>query len=178
LKPLRLAKLLATLFLLLAAAGVICLWFAGGNTGRWAHRSSVTIDRPTAEVFPWLHEPERMKRWMTGFQETRILTEGGLRVGARSIDVIESGGERYEMETEITALEQNRLLTARIVHESFTSLVSYELEELDGRTTVTYSCETRFAPFFLRILAPLIGRAAANQLEQSLANLRSVIEAS
>ena len=43
----------------------------------------VTVDAPPERVFPFLTEPERVMKWMSGVVKFERLTEGPLRVGSQ-----------------------------------------------------------------------------------------------
>ena len=92
---------------------------AGGASGRAVNQAAIEIERPAAEVFPWLTEPEKLRQWIGGRVETAPLTEGRPRVGARSREVVVMGKGRTEMESEVTALEPGRLLAVRLASPGF-----------------------------------------------------------
>ena len=64
---------------------------------------SVEIDRPPAEVFPWLLEEEKVPSW-TGNLESyeRLDGAGPLARGSRVRQVLEVSGRRIDVELEIT----------------------------------------------------------------------------
>ena len=55
------------LLLVLFLAGALLV--AGGASGRAVNQAAIEIERPAAEVFPWLAEPEKRAQWM-GSAET------------------------------------------------------------------------------------------------------------
>ncbi len=76
--------------------------------------SRVEIGAPPATVFPWLVEPDRLSRWISGFIGSEPIGSGEVRVGSRSRDIIEAEGRRIEVETEIVELRPGERLAVRI----------------------------------------------------------------
>ncbi len=145
-----------------------------------AARNEVTIEiaRPAAEVFPWLTEPEKLERWIGGLVESTPLTPGGVRVGAKSREVIAQSGQRYEMETEVTALQPNRLLAVRATSRGFDVNGRYELAEMGGRTRLTYIGVASYKMWFARLMEPVVTPAAQKAAQRNLFKLKDLIEAS
>ena len=149
----------------------------GGAKGQGQNSVTIEITSPSAQVFTWLTEPEKLKKWMGGLVESTPLTEGGLRVGARSREVVQVGEERTEMEVEITALRKNERLEARITSKHFEVNSRYILSEKSGKTRVTYIGDAQFKGFFFKLLTPLITPMAQKKLEEDFARLKQMVEA-
>jgi hypothetical protein len=86
------------------------------------------------------------------------------------------GGERYEMETEITSLEPNALLAVKIVSSGFDVGGRYDLTEQGGKTRLRYVGVARYKTTLSRLMEPVITPAAQKQLEQNLATLKRLVE--
>ena len=56
--------------------------------------SRVQIGAAPATVFPWLVDPDRLGKWVSGFVGSEPIGSGEVRVGARSRDTIEAEGRR------------------------------------------------------------------------------------
>lgn len=173
LKKLGAAAIAVAAVLALAAGG---MWITGGGDGRWQHHTSISISRPASEVFPWLVEPDRLMQWLGGLREITPLTEGDPRVGARSRDVVESHGERFDLETTITEFDPPRLLSVRVEGEAFTMAGRYELERRNGATELTYTIDTQFDGFFFALFEPVIGVSAERKIDADLARLKAAVE--
>jgi uncharacterized protein YndB with AHSA1/START domain len=143
------------------------------------HRNehSVQIERPAAAVFPYLTDGEKLRQWVGGLVESTALTEGGARVGARSREVVEERGQRFELETEITRYAPNEVLQARITSKGFETLSTYRLQEDGGRTRLTSVLESRYTMLLARLLAPIVTRQAQKKLEADLDRLKRLVEA-
>ena len=142
------------------------------------HRNehSVEIERPAA-VFPYLTDGEKLRQWVGGLVESTALTEGGARVGARSREVVEERGQRFELETGITRYAPNEVLQARITSKGFETLSTYRLQEDSGRTRLTSVLESRYTMLLARLLAPIVTRQAQKKLEADLDRLKRLVEA-
>lgn len=100
--------------------------------------SRVEIGAPPATVFPWLVEPDRLSRWISGFIGSEPIGSGEVRVGSRSHDTIEAEGRRFEVETEIVELQPGKRVAFRITSDSHDQTDSYALDARDGATELTY----------------------------------------
>ncbi len=136
---------------------------------------TVVIAAAPEAVFPWLTEPQKLTQWLGGLVESRPLGDGVLRVGARSIEVVEENGRRIEMETVVTRLEPARTLAARIEASPFACDVEYELAPVAGGTEVRYSSEVRMKGA-MRILTPLLAGAIRRKTGTDLASLKRAVE--
>jgi uncharacterized protein YndB with AHSA1/START domain len=149
------------------------------NAGRNVER--IAIARPPAQVFRHLVDDARIAQW-TGMAEVSRLTEGPARAGSRWQLVREARGQRTVMNVEATAVEPDRRLvtmlrTAPGSKVGFSQIAEYRLEEKGGDTRLTVTIDSRYDGVILRLLEPLISRAAQKQLEQILDRLRAQVEA-
>ncbi len=138
--------------------------------------SRVEIGAPSASVFPWLVEPDRLRRWISGFVGSEPIGPGEVHIGSRSRDVIEAEGRRIEVETEIVELRPGERLGVRITSSSHEQLDTYDLETRDGMTELIYRSDMRMRGL-ARLLGPLITRQIRARAEKDLATLKQVVEA-
>jgi uncharacterized protein YndB with AHSA1/START domain len=134
----------------------------------------IALKASPAEVFPYLVEPDRLKRWLGGFVESRPLdgTEAGL--GAKSVDVIRDNGREVLMHTEIRRYEPPNRLEVSIRAPGMEAVSDYRLAG-DETTELTHRQQVRFRGF-LRLMAPFIGGAMRRRLADDLARLREAVE--
>ena len=137
--------------------------------------SRVEIGAPAATVFPWLVEPDRLSRWISGFVGSGPIGSGEVRVGSRSRDIIEAEGRRIEVETEIVELRPGERLAVRITSSSHDQDDSYDLDARDGATALTYRSDMRLRGF-TRLLTPLIAPQLRARAEKDLATLKREVE--
>jgi uncharacterized protein YndB with AHSA1/START domain len=138
--------------------------------------SRVEIGAPPATVFPWLVDPDRLSRWISGFVGSEPIGSGEVRVGSRSRDIIEAEGRRIEVETEIVALVPGERLAVCITSSSHDQFDGYDLAARDGATELTYRSEMRMRGL-TRLLSPLIARQLRARAVNDLATLKREVEA-
>ncbi len=137
--------------------------------------SRVEIGAPPATVFPWLVEPDRLSRWISGFIGSEPIGEGGVRVGSRSRDIIEAEGRRIEVETEIVELRPGERLAVRITSSGSDQIDSYDLAARDGATELTYQSDMRMRGL-TQLLTPLITPRIRARADNDLATLKREVE--
>ena len=138
--------------------------------------SRVEIGAPPTTVFPWLVEPDRLARWISGFIGSEPIGSGEVRVGSRSHDTIEAEGRRFDVETEIVELEPGKRVAFRITSPSHDQSDSYDLDDRDGATELTYRSDMRMRGL-TRLLSPLVASQLRSRAEKDLATLKREVEA-
>ncbi len=118
------------------------------------HATEVEIRALAEQVFPYLVEPEKLKQWVSGMAESRALTQDGLVVGAKLIEVVENDGKRVQIEAEIARIEKNQLVQLKMRSSYFDAVNHLDLTstphgtEVTQNLTVTYKGLARFfVPF-------------------------------
>src|SRR5258708_7735998 len=125
------------------AIGILVIVVTGGlvllgGGRRIAHvETSANFNHPAAQIWPWLVEAPRLKQWLGGFVDSIPQDRGGLRVGARSKELVDLDGRRWEIASEVTALTPPRRIKLHMVADDFEDDSEYLLEEHAGVTVVT-----------------------------------------
>ena len=127
------------------------------------------------QVFRYLTEPELLRRWIDGLRESRPMGDGVLRVGARSVEVVAAMGRTMEIESEVTALDPDRLLGVRITYPGAGDTdMTYELTPVSQGTQVRLTATPHY-----RGVARLVGRltqaSARRRLQGNLDRLARVM---
>ena len=138
--------------------------------------ATIDIAASPSEVFPWLIEPDRLARWIGGFVGSEAITEGPTRVGSRSRDVLEEGGRRMVIETEVTEFIGNRRLGVHIRSDGHESDDRYDLEPTGNGVRLTYTSDMRLKGM-MRLLSLVIAPQLRARAERDFGTLRTVIEA-
>jgi uncharacterized protein YndB with AHSA1/START domain len=136
---------------------------------------TVVVARSPAEVFPYLVEPDLMRRWIGGLIEFTPLDEEP-RIGARSRQKVEQGGRTWDVESEIVELVPDRRLSARATSSAFASTLSYALEPAPEGTRLHGTVETRLRGLAGRLLGGFARRAAERKLVADLERLKRLLE--
>ena len=141
------------------------------------HRNehAVTIDAPREDVFRWLTEPELMQRWIGGLEEFEPLDPGPAE-GSRSRQVLRIKGQRFELDSVITAFDPPAGLDVHVEHRGFDSTSTYRLEEHGGHTHLAATIETRYKLFANRLVGRLVTREGQKKLVADLARLKELLE--
>lgn len=163
------------------ALGVILVVLAGIGIAtsqkgfRMRYEATTAIARPAAAIFPLLTEPERLKQWIGGLESSVPLTEGGLRLGARSRETVVEDGRRMAMDSEVVELDPPRLIAVTLDGAGAQGLVRYTLNETTGGTTLLYEVELRFRGLMALFAAFARGPAQA-KVDSDLARLKALAE--
>jgi len=136
----------------------------------------VEIAAPAERVFAWLTEPELMQRWVGGLREFRPLDpEPG--PGARSEQVVELGGRRMDVRSELVRYEPGEAVTAQLTGKGFDVTTGYRLEAGDSGTVVHATVDTKLHGLAGRLLGGVVEKHAQRKLERDLATLKQLVEA-
>ena len=139
--------------------------------------ASVEIDASPEAIFPFLVEPDRLKRWVGGFAEAHPLTVGPTGIGSRSIDVIREGGREMRFETEIVGYEPPHRLSVTITSSEMRARSDYRVERRGGGAVATHVQDVRYAGV-LRVVGPFIGGMVRRKIREDLERLKAAIEGS
>jgi uncharacterized membrane protein len=140
------------------------------------NEAAVEIERPAAEIFPYLSAPERRLEWMEKLVSSEQLTDAEPGIGTRFHDVFEDHGHRIEIDAEVVEWKPGERLATRLTSSGFESTARQRLEERDGRTRIEVEIETEYRSRVARIMAGVVTRQAQKQLEADLARLKRLVE--
>ena len=132
--------------------------------------ASVEIARPPADVFPWLLDPEKRLRWVSGLVSSQPLGDGRFR------ETIEQAGRRVDVTSSVVALEEPHRLEVRSKGRGVTARIAHRLEPTGDGTRVSSSLELELGGL-LRLAGGLAAGQAQRSLERSLARLKELLEA-
>ena len=138
---------------------------------------SVEIALAADELWPWLVEPERLKRWVGGLRQFVPMDEGEPRAGARSTQTILVGGREWKLLSEIVRYEPPRRFEVRSEHASFNVTQAYSLDAAGDGTRLSCRVETRFRGVFGRMMGAAAGAQGQRKLADDLARLKELAEA-
>jgi hypothetical protein len=139
-----------------------------------AYRSSVIVDRPPGEVFPYLVERDKQALWTD--IPMQPLTDGPLRVGSRMELVFGRRPLRATVRLEITALEPERRMAWRSLPGGPIDWTGeYRIEPAEGGTRVSQAGELRFHRLW-RLVEPFVGGEISRGETAELERLKSAAE--
>jgi uncharacterized protein YndB with AHSA1/START domain len=139
---------------------------------------SVEIDRPIAEVFEYVSDPQNLPEWSGMVIEVRKGAQGPPTQGAAFTSVAKFLGRRFETSFEVASYDpprrcSNRSTGGPIHPQEWTR--TFE-ETAGGGTHLTQVVEGEPGGFF-RLAGPLLERAGRRQFKTDLENLKELLEA-
>ena len=140
-----------------------------------SYEASIEIGAPPEAIFPFLVEPDRLKRWVGGFVEARPLTEGAIGPGSKSIDVIRENGREMLLETEILRYEPPAVVSVAIRTSGMDAVSEYHLDGRGPATTASHSQQVRYSGI-LRLVGPFVGGAVRRKMREDFARLKAAVE--
>ncbi len=137
--------------------------------------STVTVDKPAAEVFPWLLDADKVPRWMTGLDVFEPLDPGPLRVGSRIRQELTVSGHQLRFELRVAELDEPRRAVLRFEGSGFKAANEYTVAESGGGCRVTWVISGDTTSFKAKLIAPMVQAKLQEKLEGDLARLRALL---
>jgi uncharacterized protein YndB with AHSA1/START domain len=174
----KIAKALALLVVII----VLGLYVFGFRPGAGQNSATVEIHRPAAQVWRYLNDDDLVMKWVSGLKEIRHKTPGVTGARNRFEMTEEMNGRRTDMVMEITAFDPPKHIAFEIsslegASPGFTETGEYVLTEANGTTQLTLSGSSKYFPFWVQLMEPIITPSAQKKLEGDLARLKSLVEA-
>ena len=177
----RWLKIILGSILALVVLAVTSLWLAGMRESAGRTEAQTVINKPAAEIMPWVIEPDKLKQWVGGFVSSKDISNIGMKVGTMGETVVADPNRpdvRFTLQDELTAYEPGKLIELKISSPgAFHGTVRYELSEAAGATTVTFKGQFEYDQWWARLMEPLITPSAQKKSEEDLARLKKAVEA-
>jgi carbon monoxide dehydrogenase subunit G len=138
-------------------------------------QSSVGVDKPPADVFPWLLDADKVPRWMTGLQAYEPLDPPPLRVGSRIRQDLSVSGHLLRFELRVTELDAPRRAVLRFAGSGFEAANEYTVEPSGSGSGVTWVIEGETTSFKAKLIAPVVQSKLQEKLDADLARLRALL---
>src|SRR5687768_3192658 len=100
--------------------------------------STVTVDKPAAEVFPWLLDADKVPRWTGGLDAYEPLDPPPLRVGSRIRQELTVSGHQLRFELRVAELDEPRRAVLRFEGSGFKAANEYTVAESGSGCRVTW----------------------------------------
>lgn len=139
----------------------------------------VEINAPVEKAFVAVDDPEQLKRWMDGLEETTYLGEVDRTnpVGTRFKQKIREGGKVQEYEGEVLAYEKNQRLCVRVGNACFDVKVDYRFTPTPSGTRLDYSADLNCKTWLMKVMMFLFSFFTRGVLRKQMAKLKQVAEA-
>ncbi|MCH2181446.1 MAG: SRPBCC family protein [Mariniblastus sp.] len=127
-------------FLLFLAIAVViavgCLWFLGGKKQEYS--TVVSINASPDQVYPYLIEPDRLKKWKSELLDIQPLSEGPVELGSKSVSTLQVNGKTRVCNDEVIRFQENRVFTVRSRGPNTILSSIFKLENESGKTGLSY----------------------------------------
>jgi carbon monoxide dehydrogenase subunit G len=137
--------------------------------------STVTVDKPAAEVFPWLLDADKVPRWMTGLEVYEPLDPPPLAVGSRIRQQLSISGQQLRFELQVAELDEPRTAVLRFEGSGFSAANEYTVAAADGGSSVTWVIAGETTSFKAKLIAPMVQAKLQEKLDADLARLRALL---
>jgi hypothetical protein len=137
---------------------------------------SIFVERPIEEVFAYLTDLERVPDWQTNVLFLQLQGSGGLRTGARLVELRKFLGRKVESVVEVTEYEPPFRYTIAVQSGPIPFSISNALSEAGGGTRIDAVVEGEPGRFF-GLVEWRVVKAVERELWNSLATLKDVLEA-
>jgi uncharacterized protein YndB with AHSA1/START domain len=157
----------------------VVLWLMGLRQDAGVSRASVEINAPREQVWPWVEEGDKNKKWIgwvVDVQPVNSVTGVGQK---RVVLMNEPGSPRpVRLEAEFTEYNPPARLSADVtIPGLFTGSQGYELTDLgNGRTRVEIVNRIHYTSWFVRLFEPMATPSATSKIERDLAALKTQVE--
>ncbi|HVL94451.1 MAG TPA: SRPBCC family protein [Solirubrobacteraceae bacterium] len=139
--------------------------------------NEITIQRPPAEVFAFVTDPQRLPEWQPLVVEVEVLGGGPLREGSVVREVRRLRGRRLEQTVEVAAYDPPRRFAMKILDGPVPVDGDLTFSEAGGGGTRVRLHAHGSAPRRLRLLEPLLKPVMAREMRKQYARLKAVLEA-
>jgi len=139
--------------------------------------ASVVINRPLKEVADYMNDVKNWPEWQGFVLEAELTKETPEGVGSTYRGVSHLLGQRMEWTSEVTAYEEYKTGTSRIVTGPQTIDQTTTYEEVEGGTKVTVVAEGEPTPGLFRLAGPVVVRIYGTEVQRNLDLLKEILEA-
>lgn len=138
------------------------------------------VNAPIERVFGMVDDPEKLKLWMEGLEETIYTTEFDPQnpVGAKFKQKIREGGHVQEYDGEVTAYDKPKHLAVRIFSPHFSVQVDYRFTAEGAGTRLDYSADICAYRWYIRLMILAFGWFTRRILRKQMTKLKELAERS
>ena len=137
--------------------------------------NSIVIQKPVAEVFAYVNDPENATKWQGGVEAVKY-TEVPVKVGTQYTEVRKFMGKEMNTLLEVTALDANSKYAAKVIKGPvpFEVDVTFEAEGGDA-TKMTTSVSGEPGGFF-KLAEGMVSKQLEESLKEDGKRLKSILE--
>ncbi len=135
---------------------------------------SITINRPAEQVFAFVTQFENFPQWQVGMMQAKV-SAGAIGVGTQIAVTRKFLNQQVEGTVEVTDYQPNKSLAIKTAAGPLSMRLAYAFEPGAGDTKINIVGEIDPKGLF-QVAEPLVAREIKSQLENSLANLKKILE--
>ena len=136
---------------------------------------SIHINCAPEKAFAFATDFSNASKWMVGFIESKMLTEGATRVGTQYMFVSKMLGQKMEMKSEVTAWEPPARYEYKTVDAPISMHGGFTFTPKDGGTQVGFFAEGEFGGV-LKIAEGMMKNQMDKQMDETLQALKKALE--
>ena len=136
---------------------------------------SIHINCAPEKAFAFATDFSNASKWMVGFIESKMLTEGATRVGTQYMFVSKMLGQKMEMKSEVTVWEPPARYEYKTVDAPISMHGGFTFTPKDGGTLVTMSGEGEFGGLF-KLAEGMMKSQMDKQTDETLQALKKALE--
>jgi uncharacterized protein YndB with AHSA1/START domain len=139
---------------------------------------SMEMRAPVEKAFSLVEDPEKLKLWMDGLQDTTYLNghDPHNPQGAKFKQKIKEGGRVAEYDGEVIAYQKPHLLGVRIGNKHFAVDVHYRFAAVTGGTRLDYSCDLHKTSLLTWVMGFLFGWLTKRILRKQMRKFKELAE--
>jgi ligand-binding SRPBCC domain-containing protein len=137
---------------------------------------SIIIQRPLETVFAFVTDMSNVTRW-TPALTIRQITEGPIRIGSQFAQDVEIMGKRYEIITQVTAYEPNKLFGFKAITGPFPLENTFTFTPVEAGTQVSV-IGTGEPGSLLKMAGPLLSNMIKKRVDTQANLLKQILETS
>ena len=133
------------------------------------------IERPTADVFAYVTDPERLATWQTNTVSAVQEGDGPLGLGTRLREVHRAGGRELQSLVEVSEYEPGRAFALHVVEGALPVDVRITFEPTNLGTLMRFGAHGQ-PTGALRVAEPILRRSLKRQFARHCATLKQLLE--
>jgi uncharacterized membrane protein len=135
----KILKIIGGFFLLL-----LCIFLAMGLIyPQVNYTATVVVNRPIDETFNLFNDVSKIQSWIPEIKKLEIINSTPQKIGTKIKMLIESEGEKMEMDETITHFKENELVTLHFIAGDMIKTDSITFKSINSTTQITgnYTCQ-------------------------------------
>jgi carbon monoxide dehydrogenase subunit G len=136
----------------------------------------INVDKPQAESWAVMQDPEKLPEWLIGFQKIEHVSGTPGTVGAVSDMYFNHNGEQMVIQETITNIIPDESISLSYTSDFMNMNYRLAMTSANGKTQINSSTTTAGNGIISRSIMALMANSIREQEETNLANLKKAIE--